>query len=140
MIKLCLLLLCCVILFKATGQAGSLDPGFGNKGIQIAGFFSNANTFQEQGRVVLTDTNGDIFVVALVNSFTRIAKYLPDGRLDPSYGISGYSIAANLGVTNAVLQGDKIIVVGYGNNSFQLERFTNKGIWDASFGENGMVT
>ena len=32
--KLCLLLLCCIVLFNASGQAGSLDPTFGNNGIQ----------------------------------------------------------------------------------------------------------
>jgi uncharacterized delta-60 repeat protein len=139
MIRLCLLLLFSVCIFKAIGQAGSLDPGFGNKGIQTTGFLSNANTFQEQGRVVLTNTNGDIFVVAMVNSFTRVAKYLPDGRLDSSYGVAGYSSAVNLGVAGAALQGDKIVVIGSGTNSFELARFTNKGILDASFGVNGIV-
>ncbi len=47
--------------------------------------------------VVLTSANGDIFVVVQVNySYTRIAKYLPDGRLDSSYGNAGYSNAVGL--------------------------------------------
>ncbi len=140
MIRLCLLLLFSACIFNATGQAGNLDFGFGNKGIQTTGFLSNANTFQEQGRVVLTNSSGGIFVVTMVNSFTRIAKYLTDGKLDSSYGDAGYSIAVNLGVTGATLQGDKIIVIGYGTNSFELARFTNKGVLDVSFGVNGIVT
>jgi hypothetical protein len=82
-----LLLLCSIVLIKATGQPGSLDPTFGNNGIQTTAF-SNSNSLSEKGRVVLTSANGDIFVVVQVDnpSYTKIAKYLPDGRLDSSYG------------------------------------------------------
>ncbi len=44
---LCLLLLCSIVLFKATGQPGSLDSSFGNNGIQTTAFLSNANTLNE---------------------------------------------------------------------------------------------
>src|SRR4051794_3088422 len=106
---LCLLLLCSIVLFKANSQAGSLDSTFGNNGIQTTAFLSNANTLDENGQVVLTNANGDIFVVAQVNSsyntiypYTRIAKYLPDGKLDSSYGNAGYSNGLNQDVTAAV--------------------------------------
>src|SRR4051812_6765832 len=103
---LCLLLFCSIVLFKANCQAGSLDPSFGNNGIQTTGFSNNVNN--EHGQVVLTSADGDIFVVALVNSSaTRIAKYLPDGRLDSSYGNTGYSNYVNMSVTSAIFQGDK---------------------------------
>src|SRR3954447_5983667 len=83
--RLCLLLLCSIVLCKATGQPGSLDPTFGNNGIQTTAFYNNLNTSIEQGSKVLTNASGDIFVVVLVSySSTRIAKYLPDGRLDSS--------------------------------------------------------
>src|SRR4051812_12433231 len=117
--RLCLLLLCSVILFKATGQAGSLDPTFGNKGIQMTAIINKSNALEEEQSVVLTNANGDVFVVVRIyvedinSSYTRIAKYLPDGRLDSSYGTAGYSSAANLGVTSAVMQEDKIVVTGY---------------------------
>src|SRR4051812_38954275 len=120
--KLCLLLLFCVCILKASGQAGSLDSSFGINGIQTTAFFSNANTLYEQGRAVLTSANGDIFVVILVDyqntglvnyHNTRIARYLPDGRLDSSYGYAGYSNAVNLDVTSAALHAGKIIVAGY---------------------------
>src|SRR4051812_37215900 len=96
---LCLLLLCCMVLFKASSQAGSLDLTFGNNGIQTTAFF-NANTLNEKGQEVLTSANGDFFLVS-----TRIAKYLPDGSLDSSYGNSGYSNPfIGLLVTSATLQ------------------------------------
>ncbi len=63
--------------------------------------------------MVLTNANGDIFVVVEASTFTRIAKYLPDGRLDSSYGNAGYSNVVDLNVTSAAFQGDKIIVAGY---------------------------
>jgi uncharacterized delta-60 repeat protein len=130
---LCLLLLCSIVLIKAAGQAGSLDPSFGNNGIQTTTFFSNANTLNEEGRAVLTSANGDLFVVLNIG---RIARYLPDGRLDSSYGNAGYSNAVDLNVTSATLQGDKIIVAG----GSILARYTANGSLDSSFGENGTVT
>src|SRR4051812_19198394 len=117
--KFYLLLLFCITIFKAYGQIGNLDPTFGNNGIQTTAFFTDTNTLSEQGRLVLTSINRDIFVVAkeFYSPYTRIVKYLPDGRLDSSYGNGGYSNTANLGVTSAVMQGDKIIVAGSIPNS-----------------------
>src|SRR4051794_37632818 len=138
---LCLLLLCSVVLFKANSQIGSLDPSFGNNGIQTTAFFSNINILNEYGQEVLTNANGDIFVVLQIG---RIVKYLPDGRLDSSYNNTGYSNAVNLSITSATLQGDKIIVVGYTGNypnyDFAVARYTADGALDSSFGENGKVT
>src|SRR4051794_5339582 len=110
--KLCLLLLCSVILFKASSQPGSLDSSFGENGIQTIAFPNNLNYSDEQGSVVLTNANGDFFVVVNVNyNSTRIAKYLPDGKLDSAYGNAGCSNAVNLMFNSAaVMQGDKIIV------------------------------
>jgi len=144
-----LLILCCIVMFKATGQAGSLDHSFGNKGIQTTAFLSHANTFQEHGRVVLTTANGDIFVVVQADNsnYTRIAKYLPGGTQDSSYGNAGYSQIANLDATSAVMQGDMIIVAGYASeitdineHDFALARYKADGRLDSSFGEHGRVT
>src|SRR4051812_41469895 len=150
--KLYLLLLFYVSLFKASGQAGSLDPTFGNNGIQTTAFISNGNTLYEEGRAVLTNANGYIFIIILVhyngNGYdTRVVKYLPDGRLDSSYGNAGYSSAVHLlNVSTAALQEDKIIVGGSAYNSvnntsdFTFARYTADGKLDSSFGVNGKVT
>src|SRR6476659_8018995 len=84
--KLCLLLLCCIVLFKAIGQPGSLDSSFGNNGIQTTTFLHNLNIYGEAGRVALTSAKGDIFVVVGFSDYSAIAKYLPDGKLDSSFG------------------------------------------------------
>jgi len=147
MSKLCLLMLFSALLFKAKGQAGSLDPGFGNKGIQTTAFLDTSNTLSEEGRVMLISTNGNIFVVARLavnGSYTRIVKYLPEGRLDSSYGNGGYSTTANLTVTSAVMQGNKIIAAGSILNDgipggIGLARYNPDGTLDTSFGENGIV-
>src|SRR3982750_3735979 len=111
---LSLLLLCCMALLHANGQPGSLDPSFGNKGIQTTAF-NIGNFLSEQGKTVLTNANGDIFVVLDIGS---IVKYLPDGRLDSSYGNAGYSNRVNIGIASAVFQGYKIVVAGSSNGNF----------------------
>ena len=94
---------------------------------------------------MLPSANGDNFIVAQFVYFTRIAKYLPDGRLDSSYGNAGYSDAANMSCTSAVMQGDKIIVAGsyfnsvFGSKAIAVARYTANGILDSSFGVNGLV-
>ncbi len=138
--KCYLMLLFGVVLFKANSQPGSLDSTFGKKGIQTTAFFSS-NIFNEEGREVLTSANGNIFVVVRVEeNYTRIARYLPDGRLDSFYGIAGFSSAENLGSTSVALQGDKIIMAGSTGNpdnnniDFTLVRFTAEGALDISLG------
>src|SRR3954454_15966351 len=106
MYKLCLLLLCCIVLFKVAGQLGSLDPTFGNKGIQTTAFFGNHNGSYEYGSEVLTSINGDFFLIIGVESSVKVAKYLPEGGLDSSYGNAGFSDAVKLEVvTSAAQQG-----------------------------------
>src|SRR4051812_8778419 len=140
---LCLLLLFSVVLFKATGQPGSLDTTFGNNGIQTTAILNNANILNEQGVVVLTNANGDIFMIIQTGDSTRVTKYLPGGRLDSSYGNTGYSKAANLNVAGAAFQGDKILVAGNTVNypsDFALARYSADGKLDSTFGVNGLVT
>jgi len=140
MIKLYLLLLFCVVLFRSSGQAGSLDHTFGNNGVQTTAFFSNVNILDEEGRVVLTNAKGDIFLLVQSGDSARIGKFLADGRLDASYSNAGYSNALNLHLNSAVMQGDKIIVAGSNSSDFALARYTADGSLDSSFGENGIVT
>lgn len=144
--KFYLLLLFCVILFKANGQAGSLDSTFGNNGIQTTAFLNKANTLDEQGRVVLANKNGNVFVVVQVgDNNTGIVKYLPDDKLDSSYGNAGYSnTVKDLNVFGAAIQGDNVIVAGYAQDEdfrsfFALARFTAAGVLDSAFGNNGKV-
>src|SRR3954454_21974000 len=130
-----LLVLCSIVLFKATGQPGSLDSAFGKNGIQTTSFFNNLNIGDERGKVVLTNANGDVFVVA-ESDFIKIAKYLPDGRPDSSYGNNGYSDAVGMYTAGALMQGDKVVVAG----TSAVARYTANGRLDFTFGVNGITT
>ncbi|MBD0255682.1 MAG: fibronectin type III domain-containing protein, partial [Cytophagales bacterium] len=124
----------------AGGTIGRLDPDFGNNGLQTTAIFSNANGLEEQGLEVLTNAHGDMFHVLQVGSFIRVAKYLPGGRLDLSYGNAGYSNAVPLSGTSAAMQGDHIIIAGFMDGDFALARCTADGALDPAFGNNGIAT
>jgi uncharacterized delta-60 repeat protein len=127
-----LLLLCCICVLNISAQVGSLDPSFGNNGVQTTAIGNKQNLSYESGRVVLPTTDGHSFVVFLQGASTRIARYLPNGRLDSSYGQAGFSGVANMSATSAVLQGDKIVVTG--------NDYTANGVLDSSFGMSGRVS
>jgi uncharacterized delta-60 repeat protein len=139
-----LLLLCCICVLNISAQVGSLDPSFGNNGVQTTAIGNKQNLSYESGRVVLPTTDGHSFVVFLQGASTRIARYLPNGRLDSSYGQAGFSGVANMSATSAVLQGDKIVVTGNdyssGLSDFVLVRYTANGVLDSSFGMSGRVS
>ncbi len=66
---------------------GSLDPSFGNGGIVVTRIgrqsFPNAVVLQPDGRIVVgggADAPSGRFA---------LARYLPDGRLDPAFGVGG---------------------------------------------------
>jgi uncharacterized delta-60 repeat protein len=79
-----------------------------------------------------------------------LARYLPDGTLDPSFG-SGGKVTTDLAggddagfFSVAVLGGGKLVALGSGFTStgqdFTLVRYNPNGTLDASFGSGGKVT
>lgn len=95
------------------GTGGSYDPGFGPNGNgQVAIDFggndvATAMALQPDGKIVVAGTDGDGFAVA---------RLMPNGALDPSFGTGGKSTVNFTGVDIAqgiALQPDgKIILVG----------------------------
>lgn len=130
-------------------EDGSLDTSFGSGGIVTTDFggadTANAGLVQPNGKIVAagqTDASG--------NDNFALARYNPDGSLDPSFGTNGL-VTTNFGGTAAdvafavLLQPDgKIIAVGRsdvgGTNDFALARYNTNGSLDISFGTNGLVT
>jgi len=113
-----------------------LDPSFGNKGIvktDMGSHFDNGSA----ARQVLLTPNGSLYVIL---DATFISKRFPDGSIDSSYGLDGYSRSAPLTDAYAALQPDgKIVIVGSeGNNSFGVARINTNGMPDSTFGNNGM--
>ncbi|MEJ2615848.1 MAG: T9SS type A sorting domain-containing protein, partial [Ignavibacteriaceae bacterium] len=131
---------------------GTLDTTFGNGGTAVTPIGSahdeiNSITVQENGKIIAagyTDNGSD-------KDFA-IARYMPDGELDSTFGGAGYvttSIGtkderANSVVIESAGMGDaKIIAVGYvalSDHDFALVRYKPNGELDDSFGDDGIVT
>jgi uncharacterized delta-60 repeat protein len=127
--------------------AGDLDPSFGSGGVVTGNDTSssiNALAVQSDGKVVAAGYG----IGGLL-----LARYLPDGAPDPSFGDGGAieTKVPDSGWTSAAavaLQPDgKIAVAGsadlngnYANPVFLLARFDANGSLDASFGTGGITT
>ncbi len=95
------------------GTGGSYDPSFGPNGNgQVAIDFggndvANAMALQPDGKILVAGTDGDGFAVA---------RLMPNGALDPSFGIGGKSTVNFTGIDvvhGMALQPDgKIVLVG----------------------------
>ncbi len=145
---LCLLLLCSIVLFKATGQAGSLDSSFGNNGTFRTNYFPTSTAVQGSKIVV-----AGYILIGNNNYAFALARYTADGTRDASFGGTGLVITDFNDLDDranaVVIQGDKIILAGYTTyfdtdfgvyfKNFALARYTTDGRLDSSFGENGKL-
>ncbi|MGQ0595212.1 MAG: hypothetical protein ACT4QB_22015 [Gammaproteobacteria bacterium] len=123
---------------------GQLDRGFGRKGRVVTVFGARsaaaaALVIQSDRKLVAagsSSADGGSFDFAL-------ARYNPDGSLDPSFG-SGGQVLTDLGGSdraNAVaLQPDgKIVAAGVSGTAFALVRYNPDGTLDTGFGSGGRV-
>ena len=123
----------------AAAAPGDLDPTFGTDGIvqTNVGSPSGANdlVIQPDGKIVVVGSppyGGNM----------ALARYLPDGSLDPTFG-SGGIVVGPPGIANAVaLQADGDIVVGGSGASFAftLARFLPDGSPDLGYGVDGVAS
>ena len=128
---------------------GTLDFTFGNSGLVTTRIgWGDALAFgiilQNNGRIVLAGYSD----TTLDHDFT-LARYTPDGRLDPGFGNGGIMTTDFSGGSDDIaysiaLQGDGKLVVGghtgeYPAFDFGLARYTSKGQIDSGFGVNGKV-
>ena len=136
---------------------GALDQEFGESGrvMTSVGKHDEAKALllQPDGKLVVAGTTyrttprfweGGQYAIAIV-------RYLPDGRLDPTFGTGG-QVVVSFGLDEAegfalASQPDgKLIVAGRarvvrgGNLAFVLARFAPDGSPDASFGTGGFIT
>ncbi|MGH2835810.1 MAG: PKD domain-containing protein [Solirubrobacteraceae bacterium] len=79
----------------ASADAGSVVPGFGNSGYAFQSFGQGAQPLSA-GISVAVAPDGDIYQAGAVGQTTNpnqdqlyIARYTPNGALDPSFGIGG---------------------------------------------------
>ena len=133
-------------------QNGSLDSSFGDSGLvvnDIEGYYGehyNSIALQSNGHIVAA---GFAQEAGNDSSHTLLARYLPDGRLDSSFGNNGIIIGrSSPGRVNALfIQKDyKILLAGQiakgtANDRFQFSvlRHNSDGSLDTKFGSNGKV-
>jgi uncharacterized delta-60 repeat protein len=133
---------------------GSLDASFGGDGLVETSFGSDQHAqafcvaLAPDGRLVAV---GFAFPIASgqIQSRLAIARYQPDGSLDPSFDGDGTLVREFTGGAQAraiALQRDGKIVVGGlanpgpGGNTFAAVRFETSGALDAGFGQQGVAS
>jgi uncharacterized delta-60 repeat protein len=121
---------------------GTLDPTFGTDGkvrTSVGGPFGAPSVLivQPDGKLVVGGGTGS----------TSLARFLPNGTLDPTFGTGGEVVTGIYdGSTNAMMlqQDGRLVVAGTGGQNtaqgFVLARFLPNGVLDPSFGTGGKVT
>jgi uncharacterized delta-60 repeat protein len=120
--------------------SGSLDPTFGLGGTVLTGI---VNGFQASAVAVTLQPDGKIVVAGQAQGFA-LARYTPNGVLDPTFGSGGKVTtptdrhgAAALAV---VRQRDgKIVASGFIGAGFAVVRYNPDGSFDPTFGTGGTV-
>ena len=133
---------------------GVLDPSFGTKGIVRTDFGGDSFDWAIGGLVV--QPNGDIVaggysirVSSPSDGRFALARYLPGGNLDPSFGNDGL-VTTNFTthtdyISGLALDGSDIVAVGEAGtrssrDTAALARYTPAGKLDPTFGTGGTVT
>lgn len=126
---------------------GTLDTSFGTGGKLTTAFTgsdhdrANALLIQPDGKIVVGGQAS--FSSAAGGVDFALARYLPSGALDTSFGTGGRvttPISAEGGsdkIFALALQGDRIVAAG--GDTFQLARYTASGALDLTFGTGGKV-
>jgi uncharacterized delta-60 repeat protein len=125
---------------------GSLDPSFGDRGRMRTSFGPGVRAsaddvvVQADRKIVVAGWAGNDFV-----SFA-LARYRPNGTLDPSFGgdgrvRTGFGRSAEAAEGVAIQSDGKIVAVGMASyyRTFALARYLMDGSLDASFGNGGKV-
>jgi uncharacterized delta-60 repeat protein len=126
---------------------GSLDSTFGNAGKVVSVFGQNVNyinnaVLQPDGKIVISNTTS--YFGAPTSSYELI-RYNSNGSLDSTYGTNG-KVVTEFETKSLLAQTDgKIIAISLSfdtlNNIFlTLKRYTNSGILDNTFDNDGSVS
>jgi uncharacterized delta-60 repeat protein len=127
-------------------SAGDLDPSFGQGGIIFPSGFSTP--VESMAGAVAFAPGGKLVVAGNADSgaAVAVARYNPDGSLDPTFDADGTTTAAirfGTDVTAAVVQPDgKVVVAGTTGNGQEVlfARFNADGSPDATFDGDGVAT
>ena len=131
---------------------GSLDPTFGEGGLVDTavrsddpsdwqdGDVATAVALQADGKVVVVGSTRDVNDLGDPEG-TLVARFLPDGRLDPAFDGDGIVVTEMFGGANAVtvLPDGRILVAGGANGNVFLARYLADGRLDATHGTGGIA-
>jgi uncharacterized delta-60 repeat protein len=149
-----MLVVCAFLAWPSTALStgGCLDPTFGSGGKVSTDFTAESDeihaiALQPDGKIVAVGVAGS---GPVPGSSFALARYNPDGTLDPAFGVGG-KVTSNFsghndGATDMVLQPDgKIVVSGsvqfdVHNADSAVARYLPDGTLDATFGTGGLVT
>ncbi|WP_394538403.1 hypothetical protein PRJ39_22110 [Lysobacter enzymogenes] len=124
------------------GEDGRLDPGFGDGGRVLTAFDAVSPTGNASAHSVAIQADGGIVAVGSLGGVaaTGLARYLPDGRLDPSFGDGGryaaYSDELRPGGRLLAVQADGRLLLIRGTREGQYQtvvRHLSDGRIDPSF-------
>jgi uncharacterized delta-60 repeat protein len=140
---------------------GSLDPTFGDGGRMVehrrplTADIIHGLAIQPDGKIVVGGVTFENAVTLNPQGDFMVARYLPDGAADPTFGIGGIATTdfanGSYDEANALaLQPDERIVLGgytnrrghgalYGADDLALARYTPAGLPDPTFGDGGKV-
>ncbi|HEY0678177.1 MAG TPA: delta-60 repeat domain-containing protein, partial [Chitinophagaceae bacterium] len=135
-------LILALICHASFGQAGSLDPSFGDNGI-VRNNFVLSNTSGNTCRQILLHPDGSFYLVFDMNGQTFVTHRLANGTVDAGYGENGYSVPVRMTGPSAEMQPDGKIVAGgtvivNGGKDFVVARFNTNGSLDNSFSGDGI--
>jgi uncharacterized delta-60 repeat protein len=133
------LLVTALLVLAATpsvAATGDLDPTFGGDGVSVAKFRDGGS-----GLAVALDPEGRLVVAGRGGSRFALARFLPNGELDPTFGGDGkVKIAGRTSLIDiAILPDGRIVGVGVGNDGWNVCRITSAGVLDQSFGTGGIA-
>ncbi len=134
----------CIVPLTGQAQDGALDATFGTLGKVRTDFASSSDhaycvTIQPDQKIIAAGTS---------NSLMALARYLPNGSLDSTFGTGGKLTTADFGYSDAWavrIQGDgKIVTAGTAyspySHSFAIARYDSTGVLDQTFGFQGTTT
>lgn len=130
----------------ASAITGAVDRSFGDRG-RVYTDFSGPGFIVDGVSSVFVQPDGRILASGSANQRIGIARYLPNGALDSSFGTGGKALLGapnDSGSVTAIQPDGKIVGVGYSPQAWPqtpmfLFRTDSSGNPDATFGTNGFV-
>ena len=119
---------------------GDLDTSFGDEGRVTTDF----DGLFDEGLALALQDDGKIVAAGSSTGQASIARYLPDGSLDPSFDHDGrvlLDVADDVRARDLAIQSNGRIVVALDDSwTFSVARLRKNGALDASFGNGGVAS